>query len=53
MMTAKLYGNGLDQEHLENLKFYKYAAVDRSLISNYILRHYWNAAVNLFPMWMA
>ncbi|SAM03402.1 hypothetical protein [Absidia glauca] len=53
MMTAKLYGNSLDQEHLENLKFYKYAAVDKSLISNHILRHYWNAAVNLFPMWMA
>ncbi|KAI8089769.1 CDP-alcohol phosphatidyltransferase-domain-containing protein [Halteromyces radiatus] len=43
----------LTQEQLENLKLYKYAAIDRSFTTKYILRHYWNAAIELFPMWMA
>lgn len=52
-MAVKLYSNTLDQEHLENLRFYKYRAVDKSLISNHILRHYWTWCVQLFPLWMA
>ncbi|RKP12839.1 CDP-alcohol phosphatidyltransferase-domain-containing protein, partial [Piptocephalis cylindrospora] len=40
-------------EALENLKYYKYAAVDKSYLTHYVLRHYWNWAVNLFPRWMA
>ncbi|EXJ80772.1 hypothetical protein A1O3_07056 [Capronia epimyces CBS 606.96] len=38
---------------MAHLKSYKYQSVDKSFISNYILRHYWNAAVNLLPMWLA
>lgn len=30
----------LSRDALQNLKFYKYSSVDRSPISNYILRHY-------------
>ena len=41
------------QEQLENLRYYKYAATDKSLLTKYVLRHYWNACVNLFPRWMA
>ncbi|KAI8336590.1 CDP-alcohol phosphatidyltransferase-domain-containing protein [Chlamydoabsidia padenii] len=41
------------QESLENLRFYKYAAVDKSYITKYILRHYWNWAIELFPLWIA
>lgn len=41
------------EERLENLRYYKYAATDKSLVSKYILRHYWNWAVTLFPTWMA
>ncbi|KAL0074986.1 CDP-alcohol phosphatidyltransferase-domain-containing protein [Phycomyces blakesleeanus] len=41
------------QEQLENLKYYKYAAVDKSFITKYILVHYWNWAITLFPMWIA
>ncbi|KAI8338663.1 CDP-alcohol phosphatidyltransferase-domain-containing protein [Chlamydoabsidia padenii] len=52
-MAVKLYSNALDQEHLENLRLYKYRAVDKSLISNKILKHYWNWMVNFFPLWMA
>ena len=28
---------------------YKYASVDKSLLSKYILRHYWEWLVKLFP----
>lgn len=38
---------------LNNLKYYKYSSVDKSPISNYILKPYWNWAVKLFPLWMA
>ncbi|KAI8142474.1 hypothetical protein BJV82DRAFT_615018 [Fennellomyces sp. T-0311] len=41
------------QEQLENLRYYKYAATDKSLLTKYVLRHYWNWAVTLFPTWMA
>ncbi|KAI7850087.1 hypothetical protein BDC45DRAFT_518963 [Circinella umbellata] len=41
------------QEQLENLRYYKYAATDKSLLTKYVLRHYWNACVNFFPRWMA
>lgn len=41
------------QEQLENLRYYKYAATDKSLVTKYILRHYWNWAVTLVPTWVA
>ncbi|KAI8065955.1 CDP-alcohol phosphatidyltransferase-domain-containing protein [Gongronella butleri] len=40
-------------ESLENLRYYKYAAVDKSYLTKYVLRHYWNWAIELFPMWIA
>lgn len=43
----------LSDEALMPLKSYKYSSVDKSFISNYILRHYWNAFVELLPMWLA
>ncbi|RHZ61702.1 hypothetical protein Glove_346g63 [Diversispora epigaea] len=41
------------EEGLKNLKHYKYSAIDKSPISNYVLKPYWNWAIGLFPMWMA
>ncbi|PLN82881.1 sn-1,2-diacylglycerol cholinephosphotransferase [Aspergillus taichungensis] len=43
----------LSDDALLPLKSYKYSSVDKSFISNYILRHYWNAFVELLPLWMA
>ncbi|KXN70487.1 hypothetical protein CONCODRAFT_58350 [Conidiobolus coronatus NRRL 28638] len=36
-----------------NLFKYKYNGVDKSLLSRYVLGHYWNWLVSLFPMTMA
>ncbi|CAO3632521.1 unnamed protein product [Cunninghamella blakesleeana] len=52
-MVLGLGSDTLSQEHLENLQYYKYAAVDKSYVSQYILKHYWNYSVKLFPLWMA
>ncbi|KAG0180850.1 hypothetical protein DFQ28_000331 [Apophysomyces sp. BC1034] len=41
------------QEQLANLKYYKYAAVDKSYITKYVLSHYWNWAITLCPTWIA
>jgi hypothetical protein len=38
---------------LKNLKSYKYSSQDNSLLSKYVLVHYWNWLVKLFPLWMA
>ncbi|ORX62447.1 sn-1,2-diacylglycerol cholinephosphotransferase [Hesseltinella vesiculosa] len=40
-------------DQMENLRYYKYAAVDKSYLTKYVLRHYWNWAITLFPMWIA
>lgn len=40
-------------EYLAPLKSYKYQAVDKSFVSRYILKHYWNWAFNFIPSWMA
>lgn len=41
-------------EALDGLKQYKYASVDKSLTSKYILKpFYTNYVINLFPMSMA
>ncbi|KAJ5232486.1 hypothetical protein N7468_005442 [Penicillium chermesinum] len=45
--------DSLSDDALLPLKSYKYSAVDKSPISNYILRHYWTAFVELLPMWIA
>ncbi|KAJ3368420.1 hypothetical protein GGF31_006381 [Allomyces arbusculus] len=36
-----------------NLRKYKYAGTDKSLVSRYILQPYWNTIINYVPMWMA
>ncbi|KAJ9199480.1 hypothetical protein DTO166G4_5488 [Paecilomyces variotii] len=45
--------DSLSDEHLVHLKSYKYSSVDKSPISRYILKHYWNAFVELLPLWIA
>ncbi|KAI9010344.1 CDP-alcohol phosphatidyltransferase-domain-containing protein [Phycomyces nitens] len=52
-MTSILKSEFLDEKQLANLRLYKYAAVDRSFATKYVLRHYWDVAIRLFPMWMA
>lgn len=39
--------------HLKNLKLYRYQSEDHSLLSNYVLKPFWRAFANIFPMWMA
>jgi len=42
------------QEQLPGLKQYKYSAVDRSPISKYILKPFYNnVVINMFPLSMA
>ncbi|KAJ1988193.1 hypothetical protein H4R33_002525 [Dimargaris cristalligena] len=43
----------IPEEDLANLHKYKYSGIDKSLLSRYVLCHYWNNLVKLFPMWMA
>ncbi|OBT55786.1 hypothetical protein VE04_04280 [Pseudogymnoascus sp. 24MN13] len=43
----------LSEDALVHLKSYKYSSVDESYISNYILKHYWNACVEFLPLWLA
>jgi len=43
----------IPEEVLVHLKSYKYSSVDKSWISNNVLRHYWNAFVKLLPLWLA
>ncbi|KNE68236.1 hypothetical protein, variant [Allomyces macrogynus ATCC 38327] len=38
---------------VSNLRLYKYAGADKSLVSRYILQPYWTALVEWVPMWMA
>ncbi|KAI8878182.1 Choline/ethanolaminephosphotransferase [Backusella circina FSU 941] len=47
------YKEYLREEKIENLRAYKYAATDKSFISRYILKHYWDFAIKLFPRWIA
>ncbi|PVU98025.1 hypothetical protein BB561_000131 [Smittium simulii] len=48
--TAEEY---VSEKSLDNLRLYKYSAVDKSYLTKYALSHYWNWAVTLFPLWMA
>ena len=41
------------EERLKALRHYKYCSVDKSWLSRYILRHYWNFAVRFVPIWVA
>ncbi|KAK0734960.1 CDP-alcohol phosphatidyltransferase-domain-containing protein [Lasiosphaeria miniovina] len=43
----------ISDDALIHLKSYQYSAVDKSPVSHYILRPYWNAVVELLPLWLA
>ncbi|RYP46185.1 hypothetical protein DL768_007580 [Monosporascus sp. mg162] len=43
----------ISDDALIHLRSYKYSAVDKSPISNYVLRHWWNFFVELLPLWLA
>ncbi|KAK1780570.1 CDP-alcohol phosphatidyltransferase-domain-containing protein [Copromyces sp. CBS 386.78] len=43
----------VSDDALIHLKTYKYSAVDKSPVSNYILKPYWNAFVEFLPLWVA
>ncbi|KAJ9486251.1 hypothetical protein VN97_g7090 [Penicillium thymicola] len=53
MKTVTETQDSLSDDALLPLKSYKYSSVDKSFISRYILKHYWNAFVEIVPMWMA
>lgn len=42
-----------EEGYLRPLKSYQYRGVDKSPISNYILRPYWEWVTTLFPLWVA
>lgn len=53
-MAFKLFQSEfLTEEQLNNLKLYKYSAVDKSFTTRLFLRHYWNWSIELFPLWIA
>ncbi|KAI8369737.1 hypothetical protein BD560DRAFT_397675 [Blakeslea trispora] len=52
-MLKPAYKEYLKERQIENLRLYKYAAVDKSPVSKYILKPYWDFAITLFPEWIA
>ncbi|KAK9469096.1 CDP-alcohol phosphatidyltransferase-domain-containing protein [Lipomyces arxii] len=52
-MAMSKKGELIDYNSLANLRTYKYSSVDKSFISRFILKHYWNWAAELMPMWLA
>lgn len=40
-------------DDLKNLKEYKYNCVDKSILNNYIMNHYYNRAINIVPLSIA
>merc|ERR1712000_461648 len=53
MPKRKAVAECISDEALTHLKSYKYSAVDKSPVSKYILGPWWNAFVNVLPMWLA
>ncbi|KZV87382.1 Choline/ethanolaminephosphotransferase [Exidia glandulosa HHB12029] len=43
----------LSSSSLQNLKYYKYSSIDKSPVTKYVLRHWWDFAASLFPAWIA
>lgn len=43
----------IKQENHINLKKYSYNAVDKSILSRYVLKYIWDASLKLFPKWLA
>ncbi|KAK4499035.1 hypothetical protein PRZ48_009547 [Zasmidium cellare] len=54
-MAEKGYAatGSLSVDGLKHFKTYKYSSVDKSPVSYYILRHYWNFCVEFLPLWLA
>ncbi|KAI9323636.1 CDP-alcohol phosphatidyltransferase-domain-containing protein [Dichotomocladium elegans] len=52
-MANLFSGEFLSNDELANLRLYKYSAVDKSFTTKFVLRHYWNWAIELFPLWIA
>lgn len=52
--NTSIESNGsLSESGLVHLKSYKYSSIDKSYLSYFILRHYWNGFVKLLPLWLA
>ncbi|KAK5124195.1 hypothetical protein LTR85_001898 [Meristemomyces frigidus] len=45
--------HGISEDALQHFTTYKYSSVDKSPLSHYVLRHYWNACVEFLPLWLA
>ncbi|KAI9142297.1 Choline/ethanolaminephosphotransferase [Paraphysoderma sedebokerense] len=43
----------IPKENLKYLEKYKYSGVDKSLLSRYVLCHWWNSLIKVVPMWVA
>jgi ethanolaminephosphotransferase len=52
-MPFFLESDHISEVGLSNLKLYRYASVDKSPISKYILKPYLDRVIELFPLWMA
>lgn len=51
--TIRCISDEAHEERVKGLKNYKYNALDKSPISNYIMTPIWNFSVKLFPKWLA
>ncbi|QPG95223.1 hypothetical protein C2857_007867 [Epichloe festucae Fl1] len=51
--TKKAAAECISDDALIHLKSYKYSSVDKSPVSKYILGPWWNAFVNVLPLWLA
>ncbi|KAI2630358.1 CDP-alcohol phosphatidyltransferase [Hypomontagnella submonticulosa] len=51
--SKKAVAECISDDALIHLKSYQYSSVDKSPVSYYILRPYWNAFVELMPLWLA
>ncbi|KAI5864790.1 CDP-alcohol phosphatidyltransferase [Durotheca rogersii] len=51
--SKKAVAECISDDALTHLRSYKYSSVDKSPVSYYILRPYWNAFVELLPLWLA
>ncbi|KAI0384117.1 CDP-alcohol phosphatidyltransferase [Hypomontagnella monticulosa] len=51
--SKKAVAECISDDALIHLKSYQYSSVDKSPVSYYILRPYWNAFVELLPLWLA
>jgi ethanolaminephosphotransferase len=48
-----ILGQYIQEKRLVGLRSYKYKAMDKSIMSRYVLRHFWDLMLPLLPKWMA